>query len=328
MIDLHLHLDGSLSISDARYLAALCGTALPEDEGDVCRLMTVSEDCGSLSEYLEKFTLPLSLLATQEALEYATLSLIGRLAQEGVVYAEIRFAPALHTSRGLTQREAVSAALAGLRLGVASHPISANLILCCMRGQGNEEDNIETLRVAKEFLGCGVASIDLAGDELKYPTESFEYLFSAARAAGIPMTLHAGEAAGAESVIAAVEAGAVRIGHGVRSVSSPEAVGLLVSRGVTLELCPSSNLQTGAVSSFDEYPLKRLMELGVLVTVNTDNKTVSHTSVREEYIIARDRFGLSEEELVRLGRNSARAAFVSEGERERLEHLIERRLIP
>ena len=171
---------------------------------------------------------------------------------------------------------------------------------------------------------AAVAAIDLAGDESKYPTKNFEYIFSEARAKNIPITVHDGEASGAQSVLAALRAGAVRIGHGVRAVSSPETVKMLKERCVTLELCPTSNIQTGAVSDFDAYPLKKFLDLGVTVTVNTDNKTVSDTTLRKEYMLVKDTLGLSDEELLSIALTAADSAFVCEKEKDRLKSIIKK----
>ena len=188
----------------------------------------------------------------------------------------------------------------------------SNLILCCMRGEGNEPQNIETVQIAKEYLGKGVAAIDIAGAEALYPTENFENLFHLAAKLGVPYTIHAGEASGPSSVFCAIEYGAKRIGHGVRSVEAKELLEQLVQENVTLELCPTSNLNTNVFESLDEYPLLELMEAGVKVTINSDNMVVSNTNVEEELKKMIDTFELDEEVVKTLVENAIWASFADE----------------
>lgn len=325
MIDLHLHLDGSLDPGDMVRMAELAGIALPTaDIGELGKLLVVEPDCTNLGEYLEKFDLPLRVLQTEGALKLAVDGLLKRLAAQGLCYAEIRFAPQLHTAGGLTQGEVVRAVAAGLKEGMRDGGILANLILCCMRGDDNGADNRETVRVAGEFLGRGVCAVDLAGNEAAYPTGDYADIFRDARRDGIPVILHAGEAAGADSIRKALDFGAVRIGHGIRAVEDSALLEELKDRRVVLELCYSSNLQTRAADCLEHYPLVRLMDGGIPVTVNTDNMTVSNTTLRNEYHLIQRQFGLDEEELKAIALNAAGGAFVTEQERVVLKDRIDR----
>lgn len=278
LIDLHLHLDGSLSPECVRRLGELQGIDVPEG-AELEKMLSVSEGCRDLNEYLEKFEFPLSLLQTEEAIAYAVQSLEDRLAGEGVVYAEIRFAPQLHTKRGLSQERVVRAAIKGHN----ASPLRANLILCCMRMGDNKNANLETVRVAAKYLGQGVCAADLAGAEALFGNGCFEEEFALCRELGVPFTLHAGEAAGADSVRSALQMGASRIGHGVRSLEDGNVVKMLCNGKILLELCPTSNLNTNMFASLSDYPLRRLMDAGVQVSINTDNTAVSRTSVRREW---------------------------------------------
>lgn len=325
MIDLHLHLDGSIDPEDMPRLAELSGAALPSTRQEELRsLLSVEPDCRNLGEYLEKFQLPLRVLQTGESLEYAVYRLLERLSGQGLCHGEIRFAPQLHLEKGMTQEQAVSAAAAGLLRGIRDFGLSAGLILCCMRGEGNRAENMETVAVAERFLGRGVCALDLAGNEAAYPTDRFADVFRRAGERGIPVVIHAGEAAGAESVRTALELGAVRIGHGIHAASDAELMEILRDRGIFLELCYSSNLQTRAVGLPEEYPLERFLDRGIRVTVNTDNVTVSGTSLKREYLLLQERFGLSGEALKGLAINAAEAAFVTEGQRAALKERIDR----
>ena len=160
-IDLHLHLDGSLSLASVKQLAAMQNIPLPQTDAEILHLLQVSPDCRDLNEYLEKFAFPCSLLQTEEGLSTAVYNLCEELHAQGLLYAEIRFAPQLHTEKGLTQAEITAAAIAGMQ----KSSFHANLILCCMRGNDNHAENLETIRTAKAYLGKGVCAADLAGAE-------------------------------------------------------------------------------------------------------------------------------------------------------------------
>ena len=312
MIDLHLHLDGSLTPEEILQLAALSHVPLPADDAAFLRpMLEAAPDCRNLGEYLEKFQLPLQVLQTKASMEQAVYFLIRRLAAQKLCYAEIRFAPQLHLQRGLTQRQVVSAAVAGLKKALDEFHFSAQLILCCMRGEDNLAANLETVRIAKEFLHGGACAVDLAGNEATYPTEHFAPVFALAKALEVPSVIHAGEAAGAESVHQALQLGARRIGHGIRSIEAPPLLHLLQQLQIPLETCYSSNLQTKAVASRDVYPLANLLKWEIPVTVNTDNMTVSNTSLRREFALLQQHFGLSFHQLQSLACNAADAAFVT-----------------
>lgn len=304
-IDLHLHLDGSISYKTARKLASLQGIALPASDEALQREMSVTKGCCSLNDYLECFALPCSLLTSSKALYLCTADLLQELHEQGLTYAEIRFAPQKTCAKGLTQLEAAQTVLRAIQ----DSPMPCGLILSMMRGDKNHAENLQTVEVAKQLYGQGVVAVDLAGAEALYPTHLFRDEFAAVRAAGIPLIVHAGEAAGADSVREAVEAGAVRIGHGVRSLEDPEVVRMLVERKVTLELCPTSNLNTAIFPSYDQYPLRQLMDAGLRVCLNTDNMTVSNTTLRDEWQHMIDAFRLTDDEIHQLVQNAIDASF-------------------
>lgn len=307
LIDLHLHLDGSLSLGTVRELARMQGVSVPQDDSELLNLLQVSENCKDLNEYLEKFSFPCALLQTRPAISTAVSNLIKELQSQGLLYVEIRFAPQLHTMQGLSQTEVVQAAISGL----GQCEFRANLILCCMRGDGNHEQNLETVRVAAEYLGKGVCAVDLAGAEAVFPTENFADLFRTAKEMGVPFTIHAGEADGPESVYQGLRFGAKRIGHGVRSVEDPALLERLATEEITLELCPTSNLNTKVYDSIDVYPLLKLIDAGVKVTINTDNMTVSGATLRSELEKVISAFSLSEDQIRTLQMNAAEASFAS-----------------
>lgn len=315
MIDLHLHFDGSLPVETVLRLAKKQNITLPvETEAELRPYLEAPKDCRDLNDYLSRFDLPLQVLQTREALSEAMKDLICQLGREGLLYAEIRFAPQLHMSRGLNQHQVIEAVLEGLNQGLEAQSslMDARLILCCMRGRDNQKANLETVKLAGEFAGrTRVAALDLAGAEGLYFTGDFKELFHLAKEEGVPYTIHAGEADGPESVKAAISMGTKRIGHGVRCIEDPAVEEEVRQRGITLECCVTSNIQTRAFDNANEHPLLRLLRSGAAVTVNTDNMTVSGTTIAKEFALLKE-CGMTEEEKNQLLRNSIEAAFLDE----------------
>lgn len=325
MIDLHLHLDGSLPPALVYTLAKEQGISLPEGVTDGESLkpsLVCPADCASLNDYLTKFDLPVAVMQTEEAIARCVQGVLAELAAEGTLYAELRFAPGQHCQKGLVQKQVVEAACRALAEGCQSLPIKAQLILCCMRG-APEAQNAETLRLAKEYLGKGVCAADLAGAEALFATGDYAALFAGA---GVPFTIHAGEADGPESIRAAMAMGAKRIGHGVRCIEDLALVAELAEKQIPLEVCPTSNLQTRAFAAWEAHPLKSLLECGVKVTVNSDNRTVSGTTAQQDMALARQHLGLSAAQEKQLWLNAADSAFLPAAERQALKDAVLARL--
>lgn len=307
--DLHLHLDGSLSVEVVKTLAERIGYDFGGQ--DVKKLLSVGDACESLPEYLKCFDLPGILLQTEDALELAAYDLVGRLADQGLVYAEIRFAPQLHKMKGLEQAQAVEAVTKGVVKGCAKTGMDAGVLLCAMVN-GDDRDNEETMELAKAFLGKGVVGADIAGPEGLVLMEHFEGMFKRAYQAGVPFTIHAGECGDYENVARAVSYGAKRIGHGCAAVKSEACMKLLVEEGITLEMCVVSNLQTKAVAGIEEHPLKKFYDRGIRVTYNTDNMTVSDTDLGKEADLIMKYMGFGEEDLRRMNRYAIEGAFAED----------------
>ena len=320
-IDLHLHLDGAITAPIAMELAEEQGISLPAGtQEELEKLISVPKECGSLNDFLKCFELPLSLLQTREGIRRAVRLVLEEQQREGVIYAEIRFSPQLHTRKGLSQEEALRAALEGLQ----DATIPANLILACMRGADNQEENEENLELARRFLtkDGGVTAVDLAGAEALFPTRDYIELFRKARVNGIPITIHAGEADGADSVRAAIAMGAVRIGHGVRIWEDPEVLEEIRSRGITLEMCPTSNWCTRSIEKMEDYPLISYLQKGIRVTVNTDDPAIEGTTIVKEFQRLREQFGLTGEQERVLLQNAAEAAFTTQERKEKLRSSV------
>ena len=323
MIDLHLHLDGSLPVSTVLKLAKEQNIELPSyDEQTLMTYMKAPSDCESLNEYLEKFDLPLKLLQTKEGIESALIDIIEILNAQGIIYAEIRFAPQLHCTKGLLMSEVIETAISGVKKACMGKNITVGLILCCMRGTSNHAENIETIKLAAKYLGSVVCACDLAGAEALFKTKEFEDVFTLANELKVPFTIHAGEADGAESIKTAIGFGAKRIGHGIRAVDDEELMSFIAERGIALECCPISNVQTKAVPSIDRHPVKQFLQAGVKATINTDNMTVSGTTINNEFNSLINAGLINKSDVKELLINAAEAAFMTNKEKERIKNVI------
>lgn len=322
MIDLHLHLDGAISLKSARELAELQHISIPESDEELIKLMRVSPDCKSLTEFLEKFDFPCSLIQTKEGISTAVYNLCEELKSHGVIYAEIRFAPQKSCDKGLTQDEVVQAAIEGMNKST----LRANLILSCMRGEitpENVEMNRETIRLTGKYLGKGVCATDLAGAEALFPTHNFKDIFEYASSMNIPFEIHAGEADGPSSVRQALSFGAKRIGHGVHSVEDPTLVAELASKKIPLMVCPTSNIQTCIAKEVQDLPIRTFFAAGIPITINTDDPSIEGTDLKTEWSKVIKAFALNKAEVLQLMLNSVNAAFCSEDVRKQLKAEIE-----
>lgn len=304
--DLHCHLDGSLSESCIRRLAEEAGISL-----DGCQLekeLRAEEDCKSLSEYLTKFDLPLRCLASEKSFTEAVKDVMKTAAQEHVVYLEIRFAPMLSVTENLTANKIIEASIKGLKEGENLYGVKGNLILCGMRHQP-VESNTKLAEIAADYHGYGVCALDLAGDEAAFPVKQQAEMFRKAKELGIPFTIHAGECGSAKSIWDAIELGASRIGHGIAAAKDETLMRYCADHKIPFEMCPVSNLQTKAVRTMEEYPFLRFLEAGMPVTINTDNRTVSNTSMTKELELLQGYYGIGDKVLAQLMENGKNGSF-------------------
>ena len=313
MIDLHLHLDGSLTPEDIITLADMEGVELPTREAKELKKYLVFDGTErTLTHYLKYFDLPISVMQTKETVSKSVELLVTRLARQGMYYAEIRFAPLLHTRGGLTIEEVVVSAIDGLKKGVGEGKFAAQLILCCMRKVGTKEQNLETVDCVKNYLGRGVCAVDLAGDEVDFYYEDYKEIFDKVKSLGLPCTIHAGERGGVKEIETAIKLGADRIGHGVHIADSEELIDRVERLGIGVEMCPTSNYQTGAIGDMKDYPIRKYIEKGIHVCVNTDSTVVSNTSVMREFDYLKAECGLTIEEKVKCFLNAVRISFAPE----------------
>ncbi|MFC1641110.1 adenosine deaminase [Myxococcota bacterium] len=281
--DLHVHLDGSLRLQTILELGETMGIRLPADSPDKLReAIGCGRSLGSLVEYLKGFEITLSVLQTEAALERAAFELAEDSARDNVRYMEVRYSPMLHTRQGLKLTAVVEAVLAGLQRGQETYGIEANVIICGIRNIP-PESSLHMAELAVAYKGRGVVGFDLAGAEEDFPAKHHRHAFQLVRDNSINTTIHAGEAYGPESIAQAIHVcGAHRIGHGVRLKERGDLLHYVNDHRIPLECCPSSNVQTGAVKEFAQHPIKLYFDLGLRVTVNTDNRLITDTTVSQE----------------------------------------------
>ncbi len=312
-IELHLHLDGSVN---PKLLYKLSKSKLPYK--DFIREITTNDTCQSLDEYLDKFNSPLSIMQTKNNLTKVAHQLAKDLKKDNVVYAEIRFSPILHTKENLSFDEIITSILKGLR----KSNLKTNLILCCMRGF-SKTDNLRVVESAKKYLNNGVCAIDLAGSETKYPNELYDYIFEECQKYNIPYTIHAGEASGKKSIISALDYGTKRLGHGINIQNDEALIKRIKDNNIALEICPTSNINTKVIDKIEYHPIYKYYKLGVLTTINTDNRTISNTTLTKEYELLSKTFGLTKEDFKKMNRNSLSASFLTNKEKEKISKVIE-----
>jgi len=285
--DLHVHLDGSLRLETILDIARHEHIELPANDVEGLRAaIGCGNHFGSLTEYLRGFDITLRVMQTEESLERIAFELAEDSHAENVRYMEVRYAPMLHTQRGLKLTRVVEAVLEGLRRARETLGIKANVIICGIRNI-SPESSYEMAELAVAYKGRGVVGFDLAGAEAEFPAKHHRAAFQLVRDNNINCTIHAGEAYGPESIAQAIHVcGAHRIGHGCRLRENGDLLHYVNDHRIPMECCPSSNVQTGAVRDLRSHPLKLYFDLGLRVTINTDNRLITDTSVSKELYLA------------------------------------------
>lgn len=323
MIELHLHLDGAIPPKTMWALAQEKKIPMPAETLEGFRHWLVeTSDCADVNTYLARFELPLQLMQDEKSIARVTKDLMTELSRQGHIYDEIRFAPQLHRREGLTQRQAIEAVLEGRRQALAENPgYDAGILLCAMcigPETVNMAENLETVRLAKEFLGRGVVGADLAGAEGIVPLRRFHPVFDLARELGVPATCHAGDSQGPDTVEDALSFGVTRIGHGHHIYDEPSLWESAIARGVTLEICPTSNIQCHTQPSYREHPAKKLLDAGLRLCISTDNMTLAAVSLADEYRHCVQDMGFTQEDLGKMLVFAAEAAFLPEEKKQKL----------
>jgi adenosine deaminase len=316
--ELHCHLDGSLRPATLLELATEYGVPLPaRDAEGVRRYMRVA-DARNLEDYLARFTTTVAVLQRAESLERTAYELVEDAARDGVRYIEVRNAPILNVRNGLSLIEAVEAMLRGLRRGEQDHGVIARLIIIALRHMP-PSTSMELAELAAAFRGNGVVAFDLAGAELGHPAAEHAAAFLYARERDLACTCHAGEGDGAGSVRQALHrCGAHRLGHATRLIEDASLTEYVNDRRIPLEICLTSNVQTHVARSYAEHPVRRYIDLGLSVVLNTDNRLMSDTTLTDEYHHAATDAGLTAQELRAIALNGFESSFLPWPERQAL----------
>ncbi|HEX9977635.1 MAG TPA: adenosine deaminase [Acidimicrobiia bacterium] len=328
---LHDHLDGGLRPATVLDLAEEVGyQGLPKgDAAGIARWFHQGE-AASLESYLDTFRHTSGVMQTPTAMRRVAFEAIADHAAQGVVYAEVRFAPSLHTRLGMTRAEAIAGVLEGLTDAADSFGVPSGLIVDALR---QDDDSAEVAATAAAFAGRGVVAFDLAGPERGNPASDHAEACGIATAAGLRLTIHAGEGDGVASIADALAVGAERIGHGVRIIEDASAVGgrittlgpvatTILTRRVPLEVCPTSNLHTGMYPSAAAHPVGALYRAGFAVTLNTDNRLMSGITMTDEFALAAEHQGFTKDDLRTVTLQAVEAAFCAEGVRSEIRERV------
>ena len=316
--ELHLHLDGSLRVPTALELARSRGVDAPGDWAGMSAALIAPERTRDQAELLRAFELPIALMQDAEALERIATELVEAKAADNVRYVEIRWGPLLHVARGLSLADGIAAVCRGANDAAARTGTTVRLTCTALRSH-DPEDNVVLAETASRFIDEGLTGWDLAGPEEAYPDPlDHARAYEAARAGGLRLTIHAGEWGGAAQVRRALSVDPERIAHGPLVIDDPGLCRELRARGITLDLCPTSNVQAGIVESVAAHPLAALHRMGVPVTLNTDDTTVSDIMLSEEYLRVVQQNGLTVPELWAIDLHALNVGFADEAALERL----------
>jgi adenosine deaminase len=290
--NIHTHLEGSIRPETFLELASKYEVQLPFDPARVDEKFRVDGKEKTLVDYLDKIRVNYAILHNREALYRTAYEAAEDAHRDGVIYLELRDGPALHCTPDFPLEDCIESMLAGLQDAEAKFGIVCRLIVAGLRDH-DPKVNVDLARVAGRLTEQGVVGFDLAGDESGYPAALHREAIETAREMGLGLTIHAGEAAGAENVHYAVEVlGAQRIGHGVRSIESQDVMDLLKKRQILLEICPTSNVHTGTVPSIESHPLKAIYDYGIPISINDDDPITSRTHVSNELMVLQTVFGI------------------------------------
>jgi adenosine deaminase len=316
-VDLHCHLEGALRPQTVlELLQANRGLHVGDTVEDILPLVQVTGRERSFFDWLPIFNYFMQAIHTQDDLVRVTLEAVEDAARDGVVYLELRYAPFFISGyNGLPPQAIVEAVSAAGEVAAGRFATPVELILIAQQS-GGEQECSAVLDLALAHRDRGHRAIDIAGDMTRLPLDLYAPIFTRARDAGLGITVHAGEVAPASTVrTAVVDLHATRIGHGIRSVEDSAVIDLLLERDVLLEVCVTSNLQTRVAASLESHPIRRLVDAGVRVCVNTDDPGVSAITLTDEYVMLLNRLGFPREQFARFNRNAIRSAFTDDGTR-------------
>jgi adenosine deaminase len=324
-VDLHRHLEGSLRLSTLSEIAREHGVDLPSYDVEELRpyVQVTTDETPDFHAFLEKFNFLARFYPKLDCIDRISYEAVADAAQDNVKYLELRFNPVtLALSQGFHFEEVVEWVISAVKRAEQDFDIMVKLLITIRRDY-DQDTASRVVDMAIRYADQGIVGLDLAGDEVHYSARPFAALFNKAREAGLGTTVHAGEAAGAESVRTAIEImKANRIGHGVRASEDLAVMDLVRERGTTLEMCPTSNIQTAAVKAITRHPLRAFFQIGLPVTINTDDPSVSNTTLTDEYMVTVRGIGVTVSEIKQMILTGIQAAFLSQSETEQLEALF------
>ncbi|SVC18694.1 uncharacterized protein METZ01_LOCUS271548 [marine metagenome] len=321
--ELHCHLDGSLRISTILDLAKKHNISLPIDnEVDLKNILIVKDRVESLEEYLKLFKITLSVMQTPESLERCSYELIEDVSRENVRYIEIRYSPILHIEKGMTMEESVEAVQRGLIRGQKEFGVSSGIIICGIRDI-SPEISLQLAEITVQYKDKGVIGFDLAGAEENFPAKKHREAFYLIQNNNINATIHAGEAFGPSSIHQAIHyCSANRIGHGTKLHEDIDLMNYVKDHRIALEICLTSNIQVRSVDSIEVHPFKKYFDEDIRVTLNTDNRLISNTTLTDEYLLAVETFNLTKQDLRTIIINGFKGAFLPHNDRREMINLV------
>jgi len=324
--ELHVHLDGSVRPATLVELARDQKVKLPAADADELAHYMHVTDAQDLLDYLARFKVTLSVMQRPDALERIAYEMVEDGVKDGVRYMEIRYSPILHTHKGMPLTEAVEAPLRGLRRAEKKFGVRTALIICGIRNM-SPDTSLELAALTVAYKGRGVVAFDLAGAEYNFPAKKHKEAFYKVIDAHIGATIHAGEAYGAESIAQALHyCRADRIGHATRLYENPELEQYITDRRIPLEICITSNVQTKAVPSYEAHPVRRYYDLGMVVSLNTDNRLMSATTLTDEYWLAHKKLGFTRKEIDQMILYGFSSAFLPWREKQALVAQVKKEL--
>ena len=321
--ELHCHLDGSLRIPTILDLAEEQDISLPADnEVALKNILTIQDRAASLEEYLKLFRIPLSVMQTPESLERCSYELIEDVSRENIRYIEIRYSPFLHIEKGMTMEESVEAVQRGLIRGQKEFGVRSGIIICGIRDI-SPEISLQLAEITVQYKDKGVIGFDLAGAEENFPAKKHREAFYLIQNNNINATIHAGEAFGPSSIHQAIHyCSANRIGHGTKLHEDIDLMNYVKDHRIALEICLTSNIQVRSVDSIEVHPFKKYFDEDIRVTLNTDNRLISNTTLTDEYLLAVETFNLTKQDLRTIIINGFKGAFLPHNERRKMINLV------
>ncbi|HHV8709232.1 TPA: adenosine deaminase [Staphylococcus aureus] len=312
-VELHCHLDGSVSYEYLKTQSDLQNTILKWDK------ISVDESCNSLNDYLKSFDEILKVMQTSQSLTDGVIDVVGQAKEDGVKYIELRFAPTLHTQKGLSINTILNSVCKGAEIAENHHNVITRIIVCGMKYQSNHE----IIKIFKNILSSKhlqkyIVGVDLAGGENDDSMENFKDAIEYAKRNKLNITLHAGECGCIKNVFDSIKMGASRIGHGVALFKDINKIKELQHKNILLEICPKSNIQTKAINDIKDLNLKLLSTLHIPYLINTDNRTVTRTTLIQEYCYLLENKIITIGEIKRINKNAILYSFISNSERNML----------